>query len=265
MNARTISALTASILLAAPAAAQTTAALPQANASRPTVTSTATLTPVGYLQFENGGFYADGTPGMASQFSLNQMTKLAVSQRLEFVSMWEPMAHSSSGAQTPDNEPGGISFGAQAVLLPGQGSRPTVSVGYQHALYGGKTPSLDTGSAFQTALVMLNVDVPHLHVYSNAIVDEQKNDGVRRPQWGQTLCLAHDIRHATIYGELWHFTQPFNAGNAVGNLWAVSYTARPNLVFDAGFNHGLTSSSTQWETFAGVTYLLPQRLWPARK
>ena len=36
-------------------------------------------------------------------------------------------------------------------------------------------------------------------------------------------------------GELWHFTQPFLRGNAVGNLWAVSYTARKTLVVDGGF------------------------------
>ena len=52
-----------------------------------------------------------------------------------------------------------------------------------------------------------------------------------------------------------------NVGNAVGNLWEVSYSVRRNLVVDAGFNRGLTSSSTQWEGFAGFTYLLPHRLW----
>ncbi len=229
-----------------------------ANPSRPTVTSTATLVPVGYLQFENGGLYAAGTPGMAGQFSLNQMTKLAVDPRLEFISMWQPWARSSPGG---DDEPGGVMFGAQAVALAGQGARPTLSVGYMHALYAGRTPSLDAGSAFQSALVMLNVDVKKTHLYSNFIANEQKGGGVRRAQWGQTLCASRDFGHASVYGELWHFTQPLARGNAVGNLWAVTYAARPNLVFDGGFSRGLTSSSTTWETFTGVTYLLPRRLW----
>jgi hypothetical protein len=47
----------------------------------------------------------------------------------------------------------------------------------------------------------------------------------------------------------------------VGNLWAISYAVRKNLVLDAGFDHGLTGSSTQWEGFGGFTYLLPHRLW----
>jgi hypothetical protein len=29
-----------------------------------------------------------------------------------------------------------------------------------------------------------------------------------------------------------------------------------NLVLEAGFDHGLTGTSTQWEGFAGFTYLL---------
>jgi hypothetical protein len=32
-------------------------------------------------------------------------------------------------------------------------------------------------------------------------------------------------------------------------------------VLDAGFNRGLTGTSTRWEIFAGFTYLLPGRLW----
>jgi hypothetical protein len=56
-------------------------------------------------------------------------------------------------------------------------------------------------------------------------------------------------------------TQPFLKNNAVGNLWAISYSARKTLVFDTGFNHGLTGTSTSWEAFVGFTYLLPHRLW----
>jgi hypothetical protein len=50
-------------------------------------------------------------------------------------------------------------------------------------------------------------------------------------------------------------------GHAVGTLWSVGYTPRKTLVFDAGFNRGLTSTSTRWEVFVGFTYLLPHRLF----
>jgi hypothetical protein len=65
----------------------------------------------------------------------------------------------------------------------------------------------------------------------------------------------------TISGEIWHFSQPFEKGNTVGNLWAVSHAVRKNLVLDAGFNRGLTRTSIRWEAFVGFTYLLPHRLW----
>jgi hypothetical protein len=84
---------------------------------------------------------------------------------------------------------------------------------------------------------------------------------VHRAQFAQTLSVSHLAgKKFAISGELWHFTQPFLRSNAVGNLWALSYTARPNLVFDGGFNRGLTSTSTRWEVFLGFTYLLPRKL-----
>ena len=84
---------------------------------------------------------------------------------------------------------------------------------------------------------------------------------VRRAQFGQSLTISHPLTHKfTLSGEIWHFTQPFLRGNAVGNLWAVNYAARKTLVLDVGFNRGLTGTSTHWEAFVGFTYLHPHRL-----
>jgi len=85
---------------------------------------------------------------------------------------------------------------------------------------------------------------------------------VRRLQFGQTLSISHPLgKGFGLSGEIWRFSQPFLHSNAIGNLWAASYAARKNLVFDAGFEKGLTGTSTHWEAFAGLTYLLPHRLW----
>ena len=75
--------------------------------------------------------------------------------------------------------------------------------------------------------------------------------------------------------EVYHFSQPLvhqtSGGQAVGRanmvagLIAVSYQVKPNLVFDTGFSHGFTSTTTRWQSFAGLTYLLPHRLWPEHK
>src|SRR5262249_48362558 len=55
-----------------------TDSVPEANPARPTVATPATLTPVGYLQFENGVLYTTGAPDFSSRFGVNQVTKLTV-------------------------------------------------------------------------------------------------------------------------------------------------------------------------------------------
>ncbi len=250
------------------ACAQAPAAeMPLANPARPTVSTPATLTPVGYLQLENGGQYADASQEFKSQFSTNQVTKLTVTPRLQAIGLFEPFVYSHGvvGDAQPGIQPGGISVGVQGVVLPGVGRKPTISLSYIRSVYGGSAPDIDIGSSQQGVILLWSEDFGGLHIGTNGIFNEQTQGDVRRGQFGQTLSVSHPLGPFVLAGELWHFTQPFSNGNAVGNLWALSYAARKNLVIDAGFNHGFTSSSTQWEGFAGFTYLLPHRLWRARK
>jgi hypothetical protein len=234
---------------------------PAANPGRPTVATPATLTPVGYLQFETGWLYATGTAEFSSQSSLGLVTKLAVAPRLQALALTQPFAVSneSSGRET---QPGDIFLGVQAVALTGQGASPTVSLSYIGRIYEGPAPNIDIGTNRQSALLLISNDLGEFHFDLNGMLTEQSDDvRLRRAQFGQTISISHPLGKFTVAGELWHYTQPLTQGNAVGNLWALSYNVRPNLVFDSGFNHGLTSSSTQWEGFAGFTYLLPHRLW----
>jgi hypothetical protein len=73
--------------------------------------------------------------------------------------------------------------------------------------------------------------------------------------------LGYVEKGFAVSGAICRFTQPFLCSHALGNLWAISYTARRNLVFDAGFDQGLTSTSPHWEAFVGFTDLLSHRLW----
>ena len=235
-----------------------------ANPGRPTVSTPATLTPTGYLQFETGVLGAADSPELASQVSLNEVAKLSVASRIELIFSSNPYAHCHTGGRPTDGT-GGESVGAQAVLFHGDGARPTLAASYFRSIYGGAVPDLDIGSANQSLVLLASADVRGFHYDANALFNEMAQGGVRRAQFGQTLSISHTAgKRWTIAGELWHFTQPFLRGHAVGNLWAVGYTARSNLVLDAGFNRGLTATSTQWEAFAGFTYLLPHRLWKRR-
>jgi hypothetical protein len=260
-----LSSLGLSLFLSAfvpPSAAQTsTPDEPEALPARPTVATPATLTPVGYLQFETGYLGAQHSPEFSSRYSLNEVVKLSVASRLEFLAPMEPFAHSTANGIT-SNKAGDWYFGAQAVLYPGEGAKPTLAASYLYHVYDDGAPSFDVGSPTNAVELLASADVKGFHFDADAFFNELGNGSVRRAQFGQTLSISYPItKRFTLAGEIWHFTQPFLQSNAVGNLWAVSFTARKNLVFDAGFNHGLTDTSTRWEVFVGFTYLLPHRLW----
>jgi hypothetical protein len=232
----------------------------EANPGRPTVSTPATLTPVGYLQFETGVLGAEHSPDLPNQISFNEVMKFSVHKRLELLLQTQPFAHSDLG-DVRSNDTGDISAGLQAVLLPGTEKRPTVSVSYFRRVFGGTAPDLDIGSNRQSAIFLVSTDVVGFHIDTNALFNEQIENARHRAQFGQTLSIAHALPNKFgVGGELWHFTQPFQNGHAAGFLFAPTYTAKPNLVFDAGFNRGLTSTSTRWEFFMGFTYLLPKKL-----
>ena len=233
----------------------------EANPGRPTVSTPATLTPVGYLQFETGFLGASHSPEFSSRYGFNEVMKLSVAPRLELLASGEPIAHYTTDGKTA-NSVGDVFLGAQAVLSHGEGARPTLAVSYLHRMYDGGAPEVDFGSPTNSVLVLASADVNRFHYDANALFNELSEGPVRRAQFGQTLSISHHIvGKLSLSGEIWHFTQPFLRSHAVGNLWAVGYNARRTLVFDAGFNRGLTTTSTRWEAFVGFTYLLPHRLW----
>jgi len=257
------------LLLLCPPALRAQAGLPdapEANPSRPTVSTPATLTPVGYLQFENGVLYATDSPEFSKRLGINQATKLSINERMEVLALFEPFTH-STGAAVSGNRPGEVFAGMQAVILSGNDERPTISGQYLRRLYASPAPELDLGTFVQSATILLSDDRGGFHFDVNGLVTEQQNDKthVRRAQFAQTLSISHPIGKLTVSAEIWHFSQPLTHSYAVGNLWSTSYSVRKNLVVDGGFDHGLTSTSTRWEGFAGFTYLLPRRLWHQRR
>jgi len=242
--------------------------IPASNPGRPTVATPATLTPVGYLQFETGVLTAQHSPELVSQTSFNEVIKYSVSRWIELLAAAQPYAHTNP-ANPPANAPGGLALGIQAVVHHGEGANPTIALSYFGMVYAGNAPDLDIGSFENAALLMASADVRGFHYDANFFLDEVVDGAVRRAQLGQALSVSHSLGGKFgLSGEIWHFTQPFLRGNAVGNLWALNFNARKNLVLDCGFNHGLTSTSTQWAAFAGFTYLLPHKsplTWPGNR
>jgi hypothetical protein len=240
----------AALLFVARISAQSsTVETPEANPGRPTVSTPATLTPVGYLQFENGGLYAESSPEFTTLFGINQVSKLAVASRLQLLALSAPLARArgATGDALSGSRPGEVFAGFQAVVLPREGHKPAVSLSYIRRLYASPAPEIDIGTFKNSALILVSDDLGGFHFDINGVFSEQTKGIIRRGQFGQTLSISHPLGRLTVAGELWHFTHPLTSRNAVGNLWAVSYPVRKNLVLDAGFDRGSTSSSTQWE------------------
>jgi hypothetical protein len=75
---------------------------PEANPGRPTVSTPATLTPVGYLQFETGFLGASHSPEFSSRYGFNEVMKLSIAPGLELLASGEPTAHYTADGQTAE-------------------------------------------------------------------------------------------------------------------------------------------------------------------
>lgn len=254
---------------------------PAANPGRPTFTNSADLPPAGYVQLEQGFVQAGNSPGLGSQFSIGQVTKIAVHPRLMLEVVSQPFARTSLPPGS-SRDPGDLDLALQAIVHARHGKAPTVALNYQNILRSGSAPNLDIGSSTRSAVLLISGDLGLTHYDTNYIVSEQTLPNppaptLRRAQFGQTICISHPLfptrtdSRLGISGELWHATQPLPTtdrhnqtvarANAVGILAALSYAVRPNLVLDTAIDRGLTSTSTTWQYLAGFTYLLPHRLW----
>ena len=255
-----------SLLIVSPSAAQSVEVDdPDANPGRPTVSTPATLTPVSYLQFETGVLGAGHSTEFSSRYGFNEVMKLSVTPRLELIASAEPVVHYHAGGINA-NGTAEVFLGLQAIVIHGESARPTIAASYFRRVYDGGVPEVDFGSPRNSFLLLASGDVKGFHYDANSIFNEQTQGIVHRAQFGQTLSISHHIAgKLSLSGEIWHFTQPFLRGHAVGNLWAASYAVRKTLVLDAGFDRGLTSTSTRGEAFLGCTYLLPHRFWSGHK
>src|SRR5947207_1735852 len=118
----------------------------EANPGRPTVSTPATLTPVGYLQFESGVLGAEHSEEFANRTGINEVVKLSLNKRLELLLQTEPLVLADDGFQSI-RKPGDISAGLQLVLVDGGDRKPTLAVSYFRQLYSSPAPDLDIGSS----------------------------------------------------------------------------------------------------------------------
>src|SRR5262245_31368878 len=156
---------------------------PEANPGRPTVATPATLTPVGYLQFENGVLYAADSPEFSSLVAITQVTKLAVHPRVQFLVASAPWVHIGLGADKQMHA-GDVLVGTQVVLSPGKGHRPTIAAGYFGRVYASPASDIDIGTPRHGLLLLASGDAGGFHYDFNAFFNEETQDNVGRAQYG---------------------------------------------------------------------------------
>jgi hypothetical protein len=79
---------------------------------------------VGYLQFENGGLYAETSPEFKTLFGINQVTKLTVASRLQLLALSEPLVQASgaTGDALSGSRPGEASPDFRQSYCPARGT-----------------------------------------------------------------------------------------------------------------------------------------------
>jgi hypothetical protein len=231
-----------------------------ANPGRPAMATSALLTPIGYAQLESGMLYASGSAQFSNRAAQEQTMRLTVAPSLQFIMSSEPVAYSST-AQEQLTQRGDAQAGVQVILMPGHGTRPTISASYVHLVKAGTASSLDIGGYANSALLLASADLGHFHVDDNVFLNETEG-AVRRGQWGHAVAVSHPISSKVgATAELRYFTQPLTDGTGFSVLWSGNYSVRPNLVIDTGLVRGFTGTSTQWQVASGITYVLPHKIW----
>lgn len=187
-----------------------------ANPGRPTVSTPATITPVGHLQFETGFLGAWHSPEFSSRESVNEVIKFSVSRWFEFLAASEPLVHYRADDQIT-NGTAELFFGVQGIIHHGEGAQPTIAMSYFRRIYDGGVPELDFGSPRNSLLLLGSADIKGFHYDANAMLNEVIEGTTHRAQFGQSLTISHPVgKRFAVSGEIWHFTQPFLRSNAVG-------------------------------------------------
>ena len=100
---------------------------------------------------------ANRSPEFSSRDGINEVIKLSVMPRLEFLGAAEPIDRYTTGGVSA-TAAADVFLGAQAVLLPGEGAAPT-ALSALHRIYDGGAPELDIGSPLNSGVFLVSADV----------------------------------------------------------------------------------------------------------
>jgi len=107
---------------------------------------------------------------------------ITLASGFQMLALSEPLIQASgpTGDALSDSRPGEVFAGFQAIVLPGEGHKPTVILSYIRRLYASPAPELDIGTFKNGALILVSDDVAGFHFDINGIVSEQTKGVIRR-------------------------------------------------------------------------------------
>jgi outer membrane putative beta-barrel porin/alpha-amylase len=228
-----------------------------ANPNRPSVADPADVTQYGVLELEYGWDRLWHDPG-AHQTSFGGLVKFGLLCDVEL--RWTTTSFLSQTDSSGTHRGFGDNWLGPQVRIYKQTKRiPTLSFSYAVKIPSASTEDgLGTGRADNSLTFLASKDIAQIHFDFNATHFWIGREGA--PGFDQNdqlnLAFSRPIRGGLGFtGEFYGDTElNRNTPGFASSLWALTYTLRPRLVIDGGFEAGLTSGGPHRHVFAGVTY-----------
>jgi len=228
-----------------------------ANPNRPTVANPADITQYGLLELEYGWDRIWPQAG-THQTSTGGLLKFGLLCDVELRWTMTSFLSQTSGGVTQTGT-GDNWLGPQIRIHKQTRRVPTLSFGYAVKIPSASAEEgLGTGRVDHSFTFLISKDIFHVHFDFNATqfwIGRQNASGFDRNDQ-LNLAFAFPIHgHLQFTGEFYGDTElNESAPGFASSLWALTYTVRPRLVIDGGFEAGLTSGGPHRHAFAGMTY-----------
>jgi hypothetical protein len=228
-----------------------------ANANRPTVANPADITQYGVLEIEYGWDRSWPAAKMHTT-TLGGLLKFGLLCDVEL--RWNTVSFISQADHQVTHQGFGDNWLGPQIRIRRQTKLvPTLAFGYAV-----KIPSADSDNGLGSGRVdhsltfLASKDISRVHFDFNATQFWIGRQNARGFDLNNQFNLAYSfVIHKPLQftGEFYGDTElNRESPRFVSSLWALTYTVKPRLVIDGGFEAGFTSGGPRRRAFAGVTY-----------
>ena len=228
-----------------------------ANPNRPTVADPADITQYGVLEIEYGWDNVWPEKGV-HQTSSGGLLKFALFCDIEL--RWTTTSFLSQTTNGITQHGFGDNWIGTQVRFYRQTKRvPSMALGYAAKIPSASSDNgLGSGRVDRALTLLVSKDISKLHFDFNATqfwIGRQGTHGFDLNNEANMAFSFHIHGPLQFTGELYGDTE-LNRGTPgfVSSLWAFTYTVRPRLVIDSGYEAGITAGGPRRHAFVGFTY-----------